>query len=129
MIEAIDYFGNQILVGDLVVYPNRQGSSMWMNRGTVTAVGTKVRATSTVDIYPVIQIRKVQTYYDGRFAGLRNVEVECLNRVIVLGRGYGVRGNWEPRKVRTTTLGPIENLDINPLHTTWLDRLMAWLRG
>lgn len=32
----VDYLGQVINTGDLIVWPNRQGSSMWMNRGYVT---------------------------------------------------------------------------------------------
>ncbi len=36
--EAIDFLGHQIMAGDLVVYPTRQGSAMWMNKLRVEAV-------------------------------------------------------------------------------------------
>ncbi len=36
--EAVDFLGHPILAGDLVVYPVRQGSSMWMNKLRVEAV-------------------------------------------------------------------------------------------
>lgn len=32
-----DYVGTQISVGDIVVYPSRRGSSLWMNRAQVLA--------------------------------------------------------------------------------------------
>jgi len=37
-VVANDYFGNQIEVGDTIVYPGRQGSSLWMNHMVVTKV-------------------------------------------------------------------------------------------
>jgi hypothetical protein len=33
-----DFLGQTILVGDEIVYPNRQSSSLWMNRARVTSV-------------------------------------------------------------------------------------------
>jgi len=33
-----DFLGQQIEVGDSIVYPNRQGSHLWMNFATVTDV-------------------------------------------------------------------------------------------
>lgn len=36
--EAVDFLGHQIQAGDLVVYPVRQGSSMWMNKLRVESV-------------------------------------------------------------------------------------------
>jgi len=35
---AADYLGKEIKVGSTVVYPVRQGSSMWLNKGVVTQV-------------------------------------------------------------------------------------------
>lgn len=36
-----DAFGNPLTVGDKVVYPNRTGSNMYINRGVITHVDTK----------------------------------------------------------------------------------------
>ena len=33
-----DFFGNKIQQGDLLVYPGRQSSSIWMNVGVVTRI-------------------------------------------------------------------------------------------
>ena len=35
---AEDYFGQEIRVGDLLVYPGRQSSNLWMNHIRVTKV-------------------------------------------------------------------------------------------
>lgn len=113
-IRPKDFFGNTIKVGDCIVYPGRQGSSMWMNKGTVMAIGQKG------DPYaPVLQVKKVQTTWDGRPVGYRDVEILILDRVICLGRGYGYKCNWTPRKSK----------DIPTIfNETWLDRLMNWFR-
>lgn len=34
--KAVDIFGDEINPGDVVVYPNRQGSSLWMVKAIVT---------------------------------------------------------------------------------------------
>ena len=36
--EAVDFLGHPITAGDLVVYPVRRGSDMWMNKLRVEAV-------------------------------------------------------------------------------------------
>jgi hypothetical protein len=36
--EAVDFLGHQIIAGDLVVYPVRRGSDMWMNKLRVDSV-------------------------------------------------------------------------------------------
>lgn len=37
---VVDFLNQPINVGDTVVYPNRQGSSMWMNKAVVTNVNS-----------------------------------------------------------------------------------------
>lgn len=36
--EAVDFLGQPIVAGDLIVYPVRQGSHMWMNKLRIEAV-------------------------------------------------------------------------------------------
>jgi hypothetical protein len=36
--EAVDFLGNPILAGSLIVYPVRRGSDMWMNKLRIEAV-------------------------------------------------------------------------------------------
>jgi hypothetical protein len=107
-----DYFKNTIRLGDLVLYPNRAGSSLWMNHGTVVARGTDKESR------PVIVVKKVQTTWDGRFAGHKEVTIYCLDRVIALGRGHGDFG-YKPQKAKTEPV----------LKETWIDRVMSWLRS
>jgi len=44
--EAIDFLGRKIVAGDLVVYPVRRGSAMWMNKLLVSAVRDTTRGKS-----------------------------------------------------------------------------------
>lgn len=121
-IRPKDFFGNVIKVGDCIVYPGRQGSSMWMNVGTVIAIGSKPVNMSKMTSKPVLQVKRVQHNLNNEFIGFKDVEVEILNRVICLGRGYGYGCSWKPRKSK--------NMPDHLKHrTTWLDRVMAWIRG
>lgn len=40
----VDFLGNEISVGDRIVYPGRHGSSLWMNRAIVTEVNEKAKS-------------------------------------------------------------------------------------
>jgi hypothetical protein len=111
---AVDYFGNDIKVGDLVVYPNRSGSSMWMNHGTVKAIGMRPDDYSP-SMQPVLQIEKVPSNYDITESGTRRVEVVCLDRVVALGRGW--ENSFSPQRA------PEKEMD------STLDRVIAWLRS
>jgi hypothetical protein len=68
-----DYLGQVIETGDTIVYPGRQGSSMWLNTAEVLAIswaeaeGPKVKYTLSI-------VRS-----DGRRA-----QITQLNRVIVV---------------------------------------------
>lgn len=44
-VVVLDYFGIEIEIGDTIVYPGRQGSSLWMNHMVVTGI------TGEQDIY------------------------------------------------------------------------------
>jgi hypothetical protein len=110
---ATDYLGNDFKVGDLVIWPNRKGSSMWMNKGHVTAIGMKkAPGHEAYVMVPVLQIERVTSNWDGSQIGKRNVEVVCLDRVVALGR----TSNFKPKREKPG------------MCTTWLDRVMAWLR-
>ena len=37
-VKATDAYGNEINVGDIIAYPGRQSSSMWMNTAVVTGI-------------------------------------------------------------------------------------------
>lgn len=107
-----DYFGNKIKRGDLICWPNRQGSSMWMNHGYVVGLGFKESTLKNRLPLPVLQVKRVQvTALDNRPTGrYRNVEIECLERVVALGRE-------KPNEERDTT------------KLSWLDRIIRWLRS
>jgi len=44
--EAVDFLGHPIGAGDLIVYPVRRGSEMWMNKLRVEAVRDTPRGKS-----------------------------------------------------------------------------------
>jgi hypothetical protein len=35
----VDFLGHDIKVGDRIVYPNRRGANLWMNKGIVEGFG------------------------------------------------------------------------------------------
>lgn len=39
-VEVYDFRGLEIRIGDLIAYPRRSGSAMWMQHGTVTGILT-----------------------------------------------------------------------------------------
>lgn len=51
-----DFLGQDINVGDTIVYPNRQGSNLWMNQAQVT----EVRVTGLRVQLPDGQIKPLQ---------------------------------------------------------------------
>lgn len=57
-----DFLGQQIHVGDKVVYPNRHGSRLWMNYAEVTDVNTngiKVRRDADGATKPLTRVDRV----------------------------------------------------------------------
>ncbi len=72
-----DFLGNEIKVGDEIVYPNRSGSSMWMCRGTVTA------------LRPRASYRGLRTVLDVKLPDGKKVVVEKLSRVVVVKHNGG----------------------------------------
>lgn len=41
MLNNRDFFGAELRVGDEIVYPGRQGSSMWLNNAKIVGLKTK----------------------------------------------------------------------------------------
>ena len=78
----VDFLGQTIVSGDTVVYPNRQGSSLWMNKARV--VGFKKIKDADPES-PVERLRspsfslKVKRVTDGITKTLT-----CLDRVVVI---------------------------------------------
>lgn len=65
MSRAFDFYGRTIRNGDVITYPVRQGSNMWLDHGKVTAVNTDGS----------VQIRKPET---GRRTTIRNTDNAVL---------------------------------------------------
>ena len=63
MIEAKDQFGNEIKAGDIITYPGRQGSSLWMNVARVKEV-TKAERYWSNDLHPCLKIERVGTRWN-----------------------------------------------------------------
>jgi hypothetical protein len=80
MKTILDCIGQEISVGDIVAYPGRSGSDLWMNLGVVT----KIRK----DLEGVIFVKSVclvgmMRYRDRSQA--RSYPVFCLDRVLKIG--------------------------------------------
>ena len=89
-----DMLGNEIAVGDMVVYPGRQSSSLWMNYGRVVecAEGELNPDPPNNSPYwkyttpPVLKVRRRSVFYSGGLAeyGPKVVRTAKLDRVIVV---------------------------------------------
>lgn len=88
-----DYLGQEIHLGDFVVYPSRQGSSMWLCRGTVTRVSVTKRPefmNSRLDwsnVKPTykIQVNKlIVNWRNNTTVGKRKVTLSHPERIVVI---------------------------------------------
>ena len=87
-----DALGNEIVVGDMVVYPGRQDSFMWMNYGRVVECVEGELNPHAVNNYgfekwlkhPSIRVRKQQTNYRDDTVGEQVVRVTKMDRMVVV---------------------------------------------
>lgn len=76
-----DYFGNVIAKGDIIAYPGRGGSSLWMNHGKVIEIVCKKKYHwESEPCEMVVKLRIRQLSVETSRTGL----IECLDRVINL---------------------------------------------
>jgi len=110
--DVYDFLGNLIKEGDQIVWPNRRGSSMWMNRGWVRHIGyeTAKNLHGVEYTLPVLQVDRDQ----GDGLPTKKVEIYRTERVVALGRHPY---QFTPRKAQ------------DEFRETWLDRVMAWIRS
>ncbi len=88
-----DWLGTEIKVGSVIVYPGRQGSSMWMSKAVVLEVGTTTAREwrhapiSDWGYYekPRLTVAVDQTNYTGAVVGVRRVKIDRVDRVTVVG--------------------------------------------
>lgn len=82
MVNAKDFLGRNINIGDQIVYPGRYGSSMWMRFGTVVDI------VNTIDWrgneHPKLKVEIVLSNWNGSNKRKKIVTLECINRVTVL---------------------------------------------
>jgi len=79
--NAKDYFDNEIREGDIIAYPGRGGSSLWMNHGRVIEIIHKKRWECGSD--------KMVTKLRVEKLGMKTSRVstiECFYRIINLSR-------------------------------------------
>ena len=73
-----DFLGKEIEVGDVVVYPSRGGSSMWMNKGVVVWAYENADCT-----YKVLRLMVEATHHNfGKYHTPRTIR--CVERVAVV---------------------------------------------
>lgn len=68
-----DFFGTDLRAGDIIAYPGRYGSSLWVNVAKVLSVN----AESAV-------VLKAQRNYSDEFVGTRRTTLSRTNRAVVL---------------------------------------------
>lgn len=75
----LDFLGNEIRVGNTVVYPGRQGAHLWLNKGLVEELG-HIKHWSGREIKRI----KVRRISRGKREKEMSVWVEKLERVVVV---------------------------------------------
>jgi hypothetical protein len=84
-----DCIGNDVKVGDVITYPGRSGSSLWMNFGKVTKI-TKVKEDSFYNReYVSVQVLRPILMWHGlepnnTLEGWKKVSLQCINRHVKL---------------------------------------------
>lgn len=89
-----DWLGTEIKPGSIIVYPGRQGSSMWMRKAKVTSVfpyevmrrdytnwPSELVVTQKFGLFVEVE----QANYTGDVVGHRKVKLTRLDRVTVVG--------------------------------------------
>ena len=74
--KPIDFLGRDIKTGDLVVYPVRRGSSMWLKRVMVTGIETRGQGFTLIGYDPVATAQ-------------RRIHVCNLSNTIVVENSHG----------------------------------------
>lgn len=90
-----DIRGIEIEVGDIIVYPGRGGSSLWMNKGVVTDIEIKMVPQYNYwgkpplpDVEQVtLKLTREQYNYKDEFQGFRKTYTRKLERVAVVEKG------------------------------------------
>jgi len=84
-----DCCGNDVKVGDVITYPGRTGSSLWMNFGKVTKITQKTedsyygkRTFTLVQVLrPLLMWHDLE---DNELEGWKKVTLYCINRHVKL---------------------------------------------
>ena len=70
-----DFLNNDINVGDTIVYPGRQGSSLWMNKAKVIGIEMEHRPSWSYHYVPTLLVQRD----NGKV-----YKVYCTERVVVI---------------------------------------------
>jgi hypothetical protein len=94
-----DFLGNEIQIGDTIVYPGRQGSTMWMNIAEVVGIDYDQQYVHS-PILPVLHVRRdngkmYDVYRIDRVVVIP--ELECTLKVLPKKKSLWSRiWNWRP---------------------------------
>jgi hypothetical protein len=83
MTHPRDYFKNEILQGDIIAYPGRGSSSLWMNHGLVVEVYQKKKHSwqkEPCELVTRLRVKKLGSETS------RTSTIECFDRIINLSR-------------------------------------------
>jgi hypothetical protein len=100
----IDFLGNKITIGATVVYPGRQGSTMWMNRGLVVCLNSYYPRTGdsfrddSITIrrdngkeYDIYRLDRVVVVPDGSQVAYRLEENATITSIPVMTRWHRIK--------------------------------------
>lgn len=82
MKKVTDYLEQEIHIGDFIVWPGRQGSSLWMNNGTVLGIAHGKDWNDRE--FAKLQVEVNTSNWDGSKKGKRKTTISCVDRVVVI---------------------------------------------
>ena len=91
--DAKDFLGRKISIGDWIVYPGRQGSSLWMNLAEVTDI-TTYHDRWRNERLPCLKVLVRKTNWEGETVGWRNSTVHAIDRVTIIDDTFEDEHYW-----------------------------------
>lgn len=87
MEAPVDFFGNEISVGDLIVYPTATGHQTVMNSGTVAEIVTGRPCGRRVKRVTKLKVNKERDSGANRACVRHAITIEKLDRVVIYRKG------------------------------------------
>lgn len=82
-LEFKDWLGRDIRVGDAIVYPGRQGSSLWMRVARVLELKTILKGFPEA-AYPILKVKTISSNWDDTKISSVETIIRELSRVTVV---------------------------------------------